>query len=108
MVACCERKTLAICKEPISFLIIPNRLLAWSILPPLIGSPQSTRPFHEIRTRALSDAGILIDNGIDGVIIENYGDVPFQPDNYRASHGCGTSTRRGTKFEGVIPTHRLG
>ena len=48
-------------------------------LPPLIGSPQSTQPLHEIRTRALSDARALIDNGIDGVIIENYGDAPFYP-----------------------------
>ena len=49
-------------------------------LPPLIGSPQSTQSLHEIRTRALSDARALIDNGIDGVIVENYGDVPFCPD----------------------------
>ena len=49
-------------------------------LPPLIGSPQSTQSLHEIRTRALSDARSLIDNGIDGVIVENYGDAPFYPD----------------------------
>ena len=48
---------------------------------PLIGSPQSGQPLREIRTRALSDAGSLIDNGIDGVIIENYGDAPFYPDS---------------------------
>ncbi|MCZ6680073.1 MAG: BtpA/SgcQ family protein [Candidatus Poribacteria bacterium] len=46
---------------------------------PLIGSPGSMFPFREIRARALSDAGTLIDNGIDGVIIENYGDAPFLP-----------------------------
>ncbi len=50
-------------------------------LPPLIGSPQSTQSLREIRARALSDAESLIDNGIDGVIIENYGDVPFYPDS---------------------------
>ena len=59
----------------------PKPIIGVVHLPPLIGSPQSTQPFHEIRTRALSDAGILIDNGIDGVIIENYGDAPFQPDS---------------------------
>ncbi len=47
----------------------------------LIGSPQSRQPFREIRTRALLDARTLIDNGIDGVIIENYGDAPFYPDS---------------------------
>ena len=50
-------------------------------LPPLIGSPGSTHPFHKIRIRALSDAATLIDNGIDGVIIENYGDTPFLPNS---------------------------
>ena len=59
----------------------PKPIIGVVHLPSLIGSPQSTQPFHEIRTRALSDAGILIDNGIDGIIIENYGDAPFQPDS---------------------------
>ncbi len=59
----------------------PKPIIGVVHLPPLIGSPQSAQPFHEIRTCALSDAGILIDNGMDGVIIENYGDVPFYPDS---------------------------
>lgn len=58
----------------------PKPIIGVIHLPPLIGSPQSSLPFHEIRSRALSDAGMLIDNGIDGVIVENYGDVPFCPD----------------------------
>ena len=59
----------------------PKPIIGVVHLPPLMGSPQSTKPFHEIRTCALSDAGTLIDNGIDGIIIENYGDAPFQPDS---------------------------
>lgn len=59
----------------------PKPIIGVVHLLPLIGSPQSRQPFHEIRTRALSDAGTLIDNGIDGVIIENYGDAPFYPDS---------------------------
>ena len=59
----------------------PKPIIGVVHLLPLIGSPQSTQPFREIRTRALSDAGTLIDNGIDGVIIENYGDAPFLPDS---------------------------
>ncbi len=58
----------------------PRPIIGVVHLPPLIGSPQSSLPFHEIRSRALSDAEMLINNGIDGVIIENYGDVPFWPD----------------------------
>ncbi|RKU09078.1 phosphorybosylanthranilate isomerase [Candidatus Poribacteria bacterium] len=59
----------------------PKPIIGVIHLPPLIGSPQSTQLFHEIRARALSDAETLIDNGIDGVIIENYGDVPFSSDS---------------------------
>lgn len=59
----------------------PQPIIGVVHLPPLIGSPQSKQPFSEIRTRALSDAAVLIDNGIDGIIIENYGDAPFYPDN---------------------------
>ena len=59
----------------------PKPIIGVVHLPPLIGSPHLIQPFHEIRARALSDAGILIDNGIDGVIIENYGDTPFLPDS---------------------------
>ena len=59
----------------------PKPIIGVIHLPPLIGSPQSTLPFGEIRARAFSDAKVLIDNGIDGVIIENYGDAPFLPDS---------------------------
>ena len=59
----------------------PKPIIGVIHLPPLIGSPQSIQPFHEIRARTLSDAGVLIDNGIDGVIIENYGEAPFYPDS---------------------------
>ena len=59
----------------------PKPIIGVIHLLPLIGSPQSTQSLREIRVRALSDAELLIDNGIDGVIIENYGDVPFYPDS---------------------------
>ena len=49
-------------------------------LPPLLGSPGQAFPLKEVRARALADASALIDNGIDGVIVENYGDAPFFPD----------------------------
>ena len=53
-------------------------------LPPLLGSPRPTSPLSEIRARALTDARTLIDNGIDGIIVENYGDAPFFPDRVEA------------------------
>ena len=58
----------------------PKPIIGVIHLPLLIGSPRSRQPFREIRVRALSNARVLIDNGIDGIIIENYGDAPFYPD----------------------------
>jgi len=62
----------------------PKPIIGVVHLLPLIGSPRSGLSFSEIGTRALSDAGTLIDNGIDGLIVENYGDVPFFPDRVEA------------------------
>ena len=58
----------------------PKPIIGVVHLLPLVGSPRSTIAFEEIRTRALSDAEKLIDNGLDGIIVENYGDAPFFPD----------------------------
>lgn len=61
------------------FFSHPRPIIGVVHLLPLPGSPKSTHGLHEICARALSDAAMLIDNGIDGVIVENYGDVPFFP-----------------------------
>jgi membrane complex biogenesis BtpA family protein len=46
---------------------------------PLIGSPGYRSSFEQVCARARSDAETLVTNGIDGLIIENYGDTPFFP-----------------------------
>ena len=74
---------------------------------PLIGSPQSRHSFREIRTRALSDAGVLIDNGIDGVIIENYGDAPFCPDRVEP-HTTAALTLIADEIRGHHPQTPIG
>ncbi len=51
---------------------------------PLIGNPMSTVGLTDVRSRALSDTAKLVDNCIDGVLVENYGDVPFFPDHVGA------------------------
>jgi hypothetical protein len=58
----------------------PKPIIGVVHLLPLIGSPGATAPLNDIRDRALSDAAAFIENGVDGIIIENYGDVPFFPD----------------------------
>lgn len=50
-------------------------------LAPLPGSPLGHRPIDEIIDAALRDAVAYQEGGADGVIIENYGDVPFLKDH---------------------------
>ena len=85
----------------------PKPIIGVVHLPPLIGSPQPTQALSEIRTRALSDAGKLIDNGIDGVIIENYGDVPFYPDHVEP-HTVASLTLIATEIREHYPQTPIG
>jgi membrane complex biogenesis BtpA family protein len=48
-------------------------------LPPLPGSPRHELSLKEIYERALRDAEAYSTGGMDGIIIENYGDAPFYP-----------------------------
>ena len=48
-------------------------------LPPLPGAPRYDGTRQVIRARALADALVLAENGMDGVLVENYGDTPYYP-----------------------------
>jgi len=43
----------------------------------LPGSPEFGGDFQEILAHALADASALVDAGFDGLMVENYNDVPF-------------------------------
>src|SRR6516162_5054930 len=45
-------------------------------LQPLPGSPRA-RALSEIRAAAIADARALARGGVDGILVENYGDAPF-------------------------------
>ena len=47
-------------------------------LRPLPGSPRA-EPISVIRERMLQDMEALMQGGVDGVILENYGDAPYFP-----------------------------
>ena len=47
-------------------------------LPPLPGSPRAELPAREIAKLAARDARVLVSSGFDAVIVENFGDAPFQ------------------------------
>lgn len=46
-------------------------------VPALPGAPRCSMNFEEIRQFVLADAAALAEGGVDGLIIENLGDVPF-------------------------------
>ena len=53
--------------------------------PPLPGSPGYGGRVDSIRQMVLRDADALTQGGVDGLMIENFGDTPFFPVGYRQS-----------------------
>lgn len=49
-------------------------------LPPLPGSPRPSPGLDAVVARAVSDAMVLARGGADGLIVENFGDAPFDRD----------------------------
>src|SRR5437879_10976689 len=54
-----------------------RRLIGMVHLPPLPGSPRWDGSMERAIAVALADARALVDNGMDALIVENYGDAPF-------------------------------
>jgi membrane complex biogenesis BtpA family protein len=50
-------------------------------LPPLPGSPNYSGSMEQILEYALADARALEEGGLDGAVVENFGDTPFLPDS---------------------------
>ncbi len=46
-------------------------------LPPLPGAPGPEASMDEVRRRAVRDARALVGGGMDGVLVENFGDAPY-------------------------------
>ena len=57
----------------------PKPLIGMVHLLPLPGSPRYDGNFSGIIERALRDAEVLAEANFDGLLVENYGDVPFYP-----------------------------
>jgi uncharacterized protein len=58
---------------------LDRTLIGMVHLAPLPGSPRWNGSMTEVLERAVADAGHLVDNGIDALLIENHGDAPFSP-----------------------------
>ena len=57
----------------------PKPLIGMVHLRPLPGSPRYGGRLADVREAAVADAGALLEGGCDGLMIENFGDVPFHP-----------------------------
>ncbi|MCU4975604.1 BtpA/SgcQ family protein [Halobacteria archaeon AArc-m2/3/4] len=53
-------------------------------LPPLPGAPRFDGDRTAIRERSLADAETLLEGGVDGLVLENFGDAPFYPESVPA------------------------
>lgn len=52
-------------------------------LPPLPGAPRHYLPMKDIVEMALKDARSLQEGGVDGILLENFGDAPYYPDRVK-------------------------
>ena len=62
----------------------PGVLVGMVHLAPLPGSPGFGGAMEAVRRAARRDAGVLVEEGFDALLVENYGDLPFYPDNVPA------------------------
>src|SRR5881296_1385920 len=58
---------------------LARTLIGMVHLPPLPGSPRWDGSMERAITAAVTDATVLIEGGMDALLVENYGDVPFTP-----------------------------
>src|SRR5262249_61780994 len=48
-------------------------------IPALPGAPLNKLDLKAITRWVVDDAGVLADGGVDGLLLENFGDIPFYP-----------------------------
>lgn len=71
-------------QELISLFKTPKPLIGMVHLQPLPGSPRYEGGLNQILELALQDAETIATHGMDGILIENYHDIPFIPDSVGA------------------------
>ncbi|SDJ21514.1 hypothetical protein SAMN05216226_101170 [Halovenus aranensis] len=70
--------------DPRDLFAASTPLVGMAHLPALPGAPRHEQSRDKLRARALADAHTLTENGVDGVLVENFGDAPFYPDEVPA------------------------
>src|SRR5262245_36257514 len=64
---------------------VSRTLIGMVHLAPLPGSPRWRGSMPEVIDGALGDARALVEGGLDALLVENFGDVPFAPGRAEAS-----------------------
>ena len=77
---------------------VPRPLIGMVHLAPLPGTPRWGGNIDDVIKRAMDDARILAEEGIDGIIVENFGDTPY------AARGAHPATVAGMTI-GVLAVH---
>lgn len=77
------------------------RFIGMIHLAPLPGAPKSQLPLADIEAKAVADAHALVAGGVDGLIIENFGDVPFRPGRVD-QHTVASMTRVGLRVREAV------
>lgn len=57
----------------------PHPVIGMLHLPSLPGAPGSQKSLTQIQSDVLRDAALLAEGGVNGLMMENFGDVPFYP-----------------------------
>jgi len=57
----------------------PKALIGMVHLEPLPGSPRWAGSMEDVARAAIADARALAGGGVDAILVENFGDVPFSP-----------------------------
>jgi len=79
----------------------PTPVVGMVHLPPLPGAPQADGGLGAVLERAVADARALEAGGADGVLVENFGDAPFHPDDV-PKHTVAAMTRAATAVADAV------
>ena len=72
---------------------IPTGIIGMVHLKALPGSPNFAGDLSDVERIAIADASTLLAGGVDAILVENFGDVPFQKKG-RCCDDCGDDSNR--------------
>src|SRR5512132_220426 len=81
------------------------RLIGMVHVPPLPGSPRWAGSMERVSAAALADARALVNNGMDAVLVENWGDAPFTPGRVEPATVAAMSVVAGEVRKALPRTH---